>query len=263
MSHTEGMNIYQRINEVRKAVQYVKKDAVVQGYRAVTHDMVTAKLRDELVQQGILVTPNQLSDNSVDFGQTKSGTTIIRYEAAYEVHFINIDDPGDRHIMVVHAHANDQGDKAPGKAISYATKYAMLKMFSLETGENEESRVEGERKGRLVIEHLTDEMHEYIDSGDALGLHLFSKKIGQEAWSDLYNSGVKGKKTELKTTLNDLDKLGHTILVEIKAGLLEGDSNRVLENVQDLTASCKKLLAVRLGADDTKTLKGMVEEAEQ
>jgi hypothetical protein len=38
------------------------------------------------------------------------------------------------------SHALDNGDKAPGKAISYATKYALLKTFLLETGEDEESR---------------------------------------------------------------------------------------------------------------------------
>ena len=34
----------------------------------------------------------------------------------------------------------DNADKAPGKAISYAFKYALLKTFALETGEDEESR---------------------------------------------------------------------------------------------------------------------------
>ena len=43
--------------------------------------------------------------------------------------------------MTVEAHASDNGDKAPGKALSYATKSAILKTLSLETGENDESRV--------------------------------------------------------------------------------------------------------------------------
>jgi hypothetical protein len=38
------------------------------------------------------------------------------------------------------AHAMDSADKSCGKAISYATKYALLKVFALETGEDEESR---------------------------------------------------------------------------------------------------------------------------
>jgi hypothetical protein len=34
----------------------------------------------------------------------------------------------------------DNQDKAPGKALSYAKKYAVLKLFEIETGEDEESR---------------------------------------------------------------------------------------------------------------------------
>ena len=63
------------------------------------------------------------------------------YSGDYAVHFVNIDQPEDRVTICINAHAADNGDKAPGKCASYATKSAMLKMFSLETGENEESRI--------------------------------------------------------------------------------------------------------------------------
>jgi hypothetical protein len=43
-------------------------------------------------------------------------------------------------MVIVSAHANDQGDKAPGKALSYAVKSAILKVLMIETGESDESR---------------------------------------------------------------------------------------------------------------------------
>jgi len=136
------LNIYQRINEVRKNVGYIRRDAEVQGYTAVSHDAVTAALRNNLIEQGIGIVPT-LKESSVEtIGQTKNGAPIIRYQARYKVGFINADNPWDFISMDVEAHANDHGDKAPGKALSYATKYAMLKMFSLETGEEDEGRVE-------------------------------------------------------------------------------------------------------------------------
>jgi len=135
-------NIYQRINKVRSAVTYIQKDTRVQGqYNAVTHDAVTAAIRPQLIENGIVIVPAQVSGVSVDSGQmTKSGTPIIRYEASYEVRFVNVDSPADYIAVPMHAHAMDQGDKAPGKACSYAVKYAMLKLFSIETGESEERR---------------------------------------------------------------------------------------------------------------------------
>ena len=46
-------NIYQRINQVMKSVQYVKKDKAVTGggqnYKAVTHDQVVSVCREALV----------------------------------------------------------------------------------------------------------------------------------------------------------------------------------------------------------------------
>jgi len=64
------------------------------------------------------------------------------YEGVYEVSLVNIDNPNDRVTISIESHANDNGDKAPGKALSYAVKSALLKVFSLETGENDESRAE-------------------------------------------------------------------------------------------------------------------------
>ena len=137
-----SLNIYQRINEVRKKVSYAKKDKAVEGYKAVTHDAITALLRNHLIDQGIVIVPRLRSSTITDAGKTQKGTPIIRYSATYDIDFVNCDDPTDRITVPGEAHAMDHGDKAPGKATSYATKYAMLKLFSIETGENEEGRVE-------------------------------------------------------------------------------------------------------------------------
>ena len=139
------MNIYQKLQAVMKAVAYVKKDATVTGggsYKAVTHDMVTAMVRPHFVEQGIIVIPRLVSGAVVDTTRkTSSGNPIIRYEGMYEVSFVNADEPSDVCVIPVSAHAEDQGDKAPGKALSYATKYAILKALLLESGENDEGRV--------------------------------------------------------------------------------------------------------------------------
>jgi hypothetical protein len=136
------MNIYERVNEVRKRVGYAQKDKAVEGYKAVTHDAVTALLRNHLIDLGIVIVPRVLSSSVVPAGETSKGTPIIRYEARYQIEFANVEAPEDRIEVVVDAHANDYGDKAPGKALSYATKSAMLKLFSIETGESDESRVD-------------------------------------------------------------------------------------------------------------------------
>lgn len=136
------LNIYQRVNAVMKDVEYVRKDAKVQGYSAVTHDMVTAVLRGAMVKYGIVVQLEQKSSEILERRDKAAGVSMMLYSGTYDVHFVNIDKPEDKATITIDAHAADNGDKAPGKCASYATKQAMLKLFSLETGENDESRVE-------------------------------------------------------------------------------------------------------------------------
>lgn len=135
------MNIFQKINEVRKKIDYIRKEKAVQNYKAVTHDQVTALVRQHLVDIGVVIVPNLVSTSTVDTGEkTSKGTPIIRVEAVYSFDFVNTEDANDKFSSSVSAHANDQGDKAPGKALSYAKKAIVLKVFEIETGEDEESR---------------------------------------------------------------------------------------------------------------------------
>lgn len=143
------LNIYQKINAVMKSVEYVQKDSSVTGagggYRAVSHDQVISVARKALVDQGVVIVPNQVKGEFLqmrDINATPQPIKMGLYSGTYEISFVNIDDGNDKIVSTIEAHANDNGDKAPGKALSYATKSAILKVLSLETGENDESRAE-------------------------------------------------------------------------------------------------------------------------
>ena len=139
------MNIYQRINEVRKAIGYVQKDKAVStgggSYKAVTHDAVTGMVRAALIEHGVVIVPSVVSSM---FNAKEPEAKQRLYEATFQIEFVNMDEPTDRIVTQQTAHALDNGDKAPGKAMSYATKYAILKLFNIETGEDEESRYQTE-----------------------------------------------------------------------------------------------------------------------
>lgn len=141
------LNLMQRINEVRKSIDYIQKDKSVSAgaggsYKAVTHDQVTAMVRDHMVKHGIVSYPVLVSSQSLPKEVDANMVTAkqFRYEATYDFHFVNIDDSKDEIVIRIESHAMDNGDKAPGKALSYAKKYAILKLFEIETGEDDESR---------------------------------------------------------------------------------------------------------------------------
>ena len=141
-------NVYQRVQEVKRRVGYVQKDKEIGsgswGYKAVTHDMVTAMTRTHLIDCGVLITPPSIVKSaSILTGTTTSkGIPHIRYEATYSFDVVNVDEPSDRFTREVEVHAIDEGDKAPGKAMSYADKYLVMKLLDLETGEDDEGRVD-------------------------------------------------------------------------------------------------------------------------
>lgn len=135
---SEKMNLFQRINQVRTKVDYAQKLKNVDGkYNVVTHDQITAIVRQHMIDSGIVCYPELVASASLP---KEEGSKQFRYEATYAFHFVNADDPADRITVTIQAHAMDNADKAPGKALSYAKKYAVLKVFEIETGEDEESR---------------------------------------------------------------------------------------------------------------------------
>lgn len=124
---TKHLNILQRINEVRKEVTYIQKDKK-QGmrYSVVSHDVVTAKLRSSFVNHGIVYWP--LHFTTEQFGN--------RTQAWGTCRFACIDDMNDYIDVYTGGYGIDEQDKGPGKALSYACKYALLKVCMLETGDD-------------------------------------------------------------------------------------------------------------------------------
>lgn len=127
-SISTGPNIFQRILGVMRELEYIQKgEAKVNNqYRFVSHDQVSAKVHPLLVKHGIAVIP------SVDEMKQEGNRT----EAKVSVHFVNVDNPSEVVVTKYYGYGVDSGDKGPGKAISYACKYALLKTFCLETGDD-------------------------------------------------------------------------------------------------------------------------------
>ena len=165
---TDKPNIYQRINAVMAKVKYAQKDKSISGggqnYKAVTHDKVVSELRAALVENGIVVEPVQTKGEVIvhrDLNAKPEPVKMMLYSGEYDVFFVNMDNPTERTCIKVQAHANDNGDKAPGKAFTYAVKMALLKQFTLETGENDESRADA-RNPDLIIQDEADMLYPYL-----------------------------------------------------------------------------------------------------
>ena len=124
-------NIHQRILKVMEEVSYLQKKgnaAKEVTYKFITHDQVTKALHMPCVKNGIIALTT-----IEEFVQEGNRTRV-----KVKVSFINADNPKDFVEVISYGYGIDQQDKGIGKAVSYATKYAYLKCFMLETGDDPE-----------------------------------------------------------------------------------------------------------------------------
>lgn len=124
----EVLNVHQRRLRVMEECTYIKKRKGGMAYSAASHDDVTEKVRTSCVRHGLDVYPSELNSH-VD-GYTSSCTMLVR--------IVNCDNPSDFIEVPSFGIGLDKQDKGPGKAISYAYKYALLKAFNLPTGDQDD-----------------------------------------------------------------------------------------------------------------------------
>jgi anaerobic selenocysteine-containing dehydrogenase len=172
--------IYKKIINVMREIDFIPKETFVKmksgGYTAVSHDTVARILHPILAKEGIVVRVTLLDSTKETYKDD-----MVFYSGKYSLSLIDADD-GDYIEYVGEAHAIDVGDKAPGKALSYATKMMLLKAFLLETGENDEERAEEA---------------EMISEEDAEDIRELAEKTGTNINSILSWAGIKSL-TELR-----------------------------------------------------------------
>lgn len=120
-------NIHQRIAAVMAEVDYIQKEKKSgMRYSIVSHDAVTAKVRPILLKHGVVYWPSRISREQI--GNTTMLDVTVRFQNVdLDADFIEVSSCG---------YGVDDQDKGPGKAISYAVKYALLKCLGLETGDD-------------------------------------------------------------------------------------------------------------------------------
>jgi len=146
-------NIYQKLLDVMQEVRYIEKEkkTVNNQYRFVSHDAVTAATSEAFIKHGIYAKPRIVKSdittieveryNKFDKITVKETNFVCSVEVEYD--FIDVENPTDK-ICGVNGLGQgiDSQDKACGKAISYACKYALLKALGIETGDEPEKDVD-------------------------------------------------------------------------------------------------------------------------
>ena len=133
--------IYNAINSIMEKFTAVYKDANVgfgnNAYKVVTYDNIISKLRQYLVEEKVIINPIQIDRGIYTESLTAKGGKKLRYDALYDVEYISAKD-GSKLVSRVEVSADTfNDDKAPSKATTIAVKNSILKVFSLESADEQ------------------------------------------------------------------------------------------------------------------------------
>lgn len=150
MSDTGKMNLYQKLAEIRKLCEVLRKNKSGYGYKYVSIDEILARVTAGMKKYGVSLIPNTCDDFSVerqDYVKTKvlkSGDVIDEKNSEMVVHgtivftWINDDNPEER-VNVRWFATGSQSDpsQAFGSAMTYALRYFLLQYFQIATPEDD------------------------------------------------------------------------------------------------------------------------------
>lgn len=195
-------NIYQKINEVMKNIEYLTKDDKVEfgttKYKAISEEKVTTAVRDQLVKQGIVIIPvEQESTNKELIRTEKSVNMLTSVHVKYRIQ--NIDDVNDFIEVESNGTGVDTQDKGVGKAMTYAYKYMLLRTFAIPTGEDPDKISSAETDEKIKKEVETEQ-----------------EKVISKSKEESLDKAIENRKIPDETVLKVLEKYGYTSTSEIK-----------------------------------------------
>lgn len=130
--------LVQKMLEVRKSVPYLQKGErnQQQGFNYTGSSRVLGAVRAAMDEQGIILIPS-VEASRITEKQMSNGSTWYLTELDLIFTWINADDPKDTIVVKWYGQGLDSSEKGPGKALTYAEKYLILKTFQIPTDKDD------------------------------------------------------------------------------------------------------------------------------
>lgn len=178
------MNIYEKMLAATVEVGNVAKNLEVgigkNRYKATGEADVLAAVKKIEAKYGIYSYPisrkivasdTYTTTKTYDNGNSAESTTLfMRLEIVYR--FLNIEKPDEYIDIVSYGDGVDTNDKAPGKAMTYADKYALMKAYKIITGDDPDQDASGDIGKKAAKVQSTPMTVEQRSQMIALGMKL-------------------------------------------------------------------------------------------
>lgn len=205
------LNIFQRMlaatSEINRVAKNLKVDiSKSQSYKAVAESDVLEAVKPIEEKYGIYSYPISrkiikdeayTTTSEYDGRKSEKTTFFMRLETVYR--FVNTDNPEEHIDITTYGDGVDTQDKAPGKAMTYADKYALLKAYKIQTGDDPDANPSG-NLGKKKFEKPTAEQ---LAQAEELGINLdglaaYAKCKVEEISKDILANAIEMKQKALK-----------------------------------------------------------------
>lgn len=195
----ESLNIYQRLDLARVKIGMVAKTAsVMNSYKAVTETDILKAVNEAEHEVGLY---SYLESLDILKNITQNGVNFIRVRVG--VKLVNIDAPSEALIFYGLGDGIDKGDKACGKAVTYAMKYALMKGYKIPSGDDPDYFKSENLE--TAEEMATDEQVKiYTDLIGKQNVEFVCKKLGVKNLHELTKARIqKGIETRQARLTNE------------------------------------------------------------
>lgn len=208
---TASLNIFQRMlaatSEINRVAKNLKVDiSKSQSYKAVAESDVLEAVKPIEEKYGIYSYPvsrtvikDEAYTTTSEYDGRKSEKTTFFMRLATVYRFVNTDKPEEYIDITTYGDGVDTQDKAPGKAMTYADKYALLKAYKIQTGDDPDANPSG-NLGKKKFEKPTAEQ---LAQAEELGINLdglatYAKCKVEEISKDILANAITMKQAALK-----------------------------------------------------------------
>ena len=143
------LNIYQRISKITTELGTVAKNLNVStgksSYKAVSEKDVKDAVKPLEDKYGVLSFPVDKEIVESDLIEDVSGRRYRYMRLRVVMRFINTDKPEEYVDVIGYGDGIDTGDKAPGKADTYAVKYCLMSCYKISTGDDPDQNASDEQ----------------------------------------------------------------------------------------------------------------------
>lgn len=216
MEDVKSLNIYEKMMLITEEIGVIEKNLKVQvtqtnSYKAVSERDVLDNVKPLEKKYRIYsypvdrkITESDILAKETEYNgkTTRTNTLFMRLEITYR--FVNIDKPEEYIDIKTYGDGLDTGDKAPGKAMTYGDKYALLKAYKISTGDDPDKEASAENGYRKVVKEenkliLLSKFNELVDeTSQDLELILKHYKV---------NSNREMTANQLQEAINEMEKI--------------------------------------------------------